>query len=338
MERTKTLIIHQGALGDLILSLPAILKLKIEKKTDLALLCPHHLGRLIQTLGIVVECFSIERACFSLLFSDEIDSSLCDFLRRYERIIVFSFSDMVPKNITRIGLKEVYRIPPRPPIRKRIHVSRYIIDQFKATRLLKNSLDLDSNFRLSIPGLSHIEPFNGEKKRIVIHPGSGSRRKWWALRNFLELSLLIRKIHSYEPIFILGPAEIGLRKDIEDHANVGPSSLYCNPESRLLISILKEASIFLGNDSGVTHLAASLGIPTLAIFGPSDPIRWKPVGPHVKVVRLELDCEPCFEISKENCATSPCLNNISSEMALEAVSDLILSSSTKSRLVGANMV
>ncbi len=64
-----------------------------------------------------------------------------------------------------------------------------------------------------------------------------------------------------------------------------------------LATVLSRASLYVGNDSGVTHLAAALGVPTIALFGPTDPRSWAPVGPRVAIVtasqgelhRLELD-------------------------------------------------
>jgi ADP-heptose:LPS heptosyltransferase len=58
---------------------------------------------------------------------------------------------------------------------------------------------------------------------------------------------------------------------------------------------------FIGNDAGITHLAAFLGLPCVAIFGPADPERWTPVGRSTAVVRAPVDCEPCFELLPENC-------------------------------------
>jgi ADP-heptose:LPS heptosyltransferase len=54
---------------------------------------------------------------------------------------------------------------------------------------------------------------------------------------------------------------------------------------RVLGALLSQAGLYVGNDSGVTHLAAAAGAPTLALFGPTDPATWAPVGPRVEVAR-----------------------------------------------------
>ena len=50
---------------------------------------------------------------------------------------------------------------------------------------------------------------------------------------------------------------------------------------------LQQCKCYVGNDSGITHLAAMLGVPTIALFGPSDPTTWHPVGPSVRVIRAQ---------------------------------------------------
>jgi len=70
--------------------------------------------------------------------------------------------------------------------------------------------------------------------------------------------------------------------------------------------LLRHAGGFIGNDSGATHLAAFLGLPVIAIFGPSDPDRWKPLGRAVKVLRAAVSCSPCFETNTKNCDKPDC--------------------------------
>jgi len=106
----------------------------------------------------------------------------------------------------------------------------------------------------------------------IIHPFSGSRRKNWALDGF-------REVASRLPIpveWCAGPAEfLEGAKRFED--------LY------ELACWLATARLYIGNDSGITHLAAAVGTPVVAIFGPTDPCIWAPRGDHVSVVRGDLD-------------------------------------------------
>ncbi|MDX1707069.1 MAG: glycosyltransferase family 9 protein, partial [Desulfobacterales bacterium] len=108
-----------------------------------------------------------------------------------------------------------------------------------------------------------------------------------------------------------------LQKTIEDIRN-GNRQVYKFDELTDLADGLESAGGYIGNDSGVSQLAAFLGVASVVFFGPADPVRWKPVGPRVQIVRPELDCSPCFEIEAENCDQPACLSDATVESVLKA--------------------
>ena len=118
---------------------------------------------------------------------------------------------------------------------------------------------------------------------LAIHPGSGSPSKNWPAERFLELA---RRWASARPrlekpfLLSLGPAEA-------EHGLAVPSTAVVAREwpLRVLGAALVRAGLYVGNDSGASHLAAAAGAPTLALFGPTDPAVWAPVGPRVCALR-----------------------------------------------------
>jgi lipopolysaccharide heptosyltransferase III len=109
----------------------------------------------------------------------------------------------------------------------------------------------------------------------VIHPFSGSARKNWPLERFRELA---RELEREMPVrWCSGPEDPPLADAVRFH------DLY------ELACWLASASLYVGNDSGITHLAAAVGTPVLALFGPTDPVVWAPRGPHVQVGRWHED-------------------------------------------------
>jgi ADP-heptose:LPS heptosyltransferase len=82
--------------------------------------------------------------------------------------------------------------------------------------------------------------------------------------------------------------------------------------------LLGSAGGLIGNDSGISHLGAFLGLPTVAVFGPSDAARWAPSGPAVTVLRSAPDCPRCFETAAENCQEAVCLSGTRPETVLKA--------------------
>lgn len=116
---------------------------------------------------------------------------------------------------------------------------------------------------------------------IVLHPFSGSKKKNWPVANFMQVAQRLRA-KGQEVAFICGPDEglPGARRFTE----VGP-----------LMEFLAGARAYLGNDSGPTHIAAALGVPAIALFGPTNPRVWAPRGPRVRVMDLRSSPRAVFE-------------------------------------------
>jgi ADP-heptose:LPS heptosyltransferase len=111
---------------------------------------------------------------------------------------------------------------------------------------------------------------------VAVHPGSGSRAKNWPLDRFVECAR--RLSHGQPWLLVLGPAENHVVPTAD--ANVARAM-----PLRRLGAVLARAGLLLANDSGVAHLAAACGTRTLALFGPTDPAQWAPVGRAVRTLR-----------------------------------------------------
>jgi len=122
------------------------------------------------------------------------------------------------------------------------------------------------------------------KKLVVIAPGSGGLRKCWHLDNFLAVAKELIS-GGIEVIFLLGPAE--LERFSKANLKKINSVAGCLTDLSLaqVLGLLSCADWYLGNDSGITHLAAGLGVETIAVFGPTDPAVYGPVGPVVTVLK-----------------------------------------------------
>ncbi|HEY6285347.1 MAG TPA: glycosyltransferase family 9 protein, partial [Ktedonobacteraceae bacterium] len=123
---------------------------------------------------------------------------------------------------------------------------------------------------------------------FAIHPGSGAVQKCWPTSRF---ATVIRRLwEQNHPVLLLaGPADTERVDDLLQQLSLPPGpEMFKMLTHALLLEVaqhLQECRCYLGNDSGITHLAAMLGVPTVAIFGPTDPAMWQPVGPFVKVLQ-----------------------------------------------------
>jgi len=124
----------------------------------------------------------------------------------------------------------------------------------------------------------------GSRHLIAIHPGSGSAKKNWPSKHYAALVHALNRAVQGIFLIIEGPADeqqvAQLRKEVDDIAPV----MLRAPTLPLLAAILQECAVFIGNDGGVTHLAAAAGIPVVAVFGPSDSRVWGPRGEKVRIM------------------------------------------------------
>jgi len=162
-----------------------------------------------------------------------------------------------------------------------------------------------------------------EPSEVVLHPGSGDPKKSLPSEIWAEALALLTARHGLPVTVILGPADEE-RGGWEALAREAGAVRVCTglPE---LLAALSRARLYLGNDSGVTHLAASLGIPTVAAFGPSDPGLWHPLGPRVRVVKRGLPCLPCSAGEPVRCVERRCLEELTAA-ALAGAAEALWSS------------
>jgi ADP-heptose:LPS heptosyltransferase len=115
---------------------------------------------------------------------------------------------------------------------------------------------------------------------LALHPGSGSSRKNWPAERFARLVELHAGGRPW--LLVAGPAEGGVADRL---ARLPGAVLARELPLRVLGAALSRAGLYIGNDSGVSHLAAAYGTPSLVLFGPTDPDVWAPWGPHVTALR-----------------------------------------------------
>jgi ADP-heptose:LPS heptosyltransferase len=282
MVEKKLLIFHQGALGDFVLTFPALIRLK-KHFTPIDAVCKPQLGELTKELGLIDNWFSQDAARFASLFSDLIDPDVKNLLNFYDEIILFSFSKDLAQSINQIRHHPVHRIPPRPEPTAKIHVALHLLKNLSICGLITDDNDLNTPKQSSFYLQQEVFYNTSHSRKVLLHPGAGSQKKMWPIKNFLQVDGLL-KSDGYRPEYIIGPADRFLRDELRMDG-VRQSVVHTPENIAVLAALMKTAGGYIGNDSGVSHLAAYFGLPTVAIFGPSDPEMWRPLGPRVEIVR-----------------------------------------------------
>jgi ADP-heptose:LPS heptosyltransferase len=309
MPSRTLLVIHPGALGDLVSLYPLLQALRRHHRS-LTLLCQAPLGRLSQALGVADAWLAIEAAWVASLFAGAPGREARQRLSGFSRILLFFRSEAPLAGLTSACGADICRVPPRPPADQRRHVAAHALAHLLDCGLL-DARDAEILRRPSTPAAA---PPPAAGAAVLLHPGAGSRRKRWPLAGFCEAAERIAA-RGLSPEFILGPAEQDLVP-----ALTGLRHRLHRPGDLLeLTALFRSAAAYVGNDSGASHLAAWLGLPAVVIFGPSDPLRWRPAGPAVEVVAPPRDCTPCFETDADSCGESDCLARISADEVLAAL-------------------
>ncbi len=163
---------------------------------------------------------------------------------------------------------------------------------------------------------------NQEQQRPVVlfHPGAGSHLKRWPLDRYLVLARMLRA-DGLAVAWTVGPGEEDLRTALRDAGE--EASLLPPLDVACLAAVLERAAVCVSGDCGVAHLAALLGVPVVALFGPTADAIWAPPGPHTSVLRLELPCAPCAlsgdTTVMKACPSRLCLRSLPAAPVYEAV-------------------
>jgi ADP-heptose:LPS heptosyltransferase len=312
-------------LGDLVLTIPWLRALRDEFSTkEVHILCRGEQGELLEGLGIVEKAFPDEGSRWHLLYGEGWRSHLSHLRpdpRSYDGVFSFSSSpeDPIAASLREILGNRAWILPGRPPADYQQHASSFPFS-FMGMKWTMERIKELAKLEISIPPLSRES--KGEGELLTLHPGSGSSRKNYPPRKFARvMEDLSKEVYCGLWRILEGPADGEAVSRILHFARV-PFQVM-KPSSLLeLVGILSRSLAFLGNDSGVTHLASCLGKRTIAIFGPSNHMVWHPLGPRTKVLLAPERCEPCHLSPCTSC-TGPCRRFPSYRAVLSAIMDLI---------------
>lgn len=283
----KVLIIRPAALGDTLMLMPAVSQLRASAEIALVGRQPG-----IYFLRPYVDlCIDFEGPGWHSLFLDRMDDVHSLSIPEVDRIVAF-LSDPggeVSRNLkTHHPATPVQLFPAFPPKGAKVHVAFYLAQCLQTAGLpIDPGESLKEAFRR--PLLAREDASNA-RKTMILHPGSGGRKKNHPPDFWLELIEALRKGLSkegYHFILLLGPAERRVQPFFRKNLIHNETEILFSPEKEKLPSLLKEADLYIGHDSGITHLAAMLGTPTIALFKNSSVRQWGPLGPVVRVIKTE---------------------------------------------------
>ena len=284
----RILVIRGGAIGDFVLTLPAISLLRGGfPKARIEILGYKHIAALAEGRFYAEATRSIEYSALAGFFGNGTDllPGLCDYFHSFDLVVSYLFDPdgHFHHNLQRCGVEEVLACSPR--ICGGEHAARQL-----ARPLEELGLSLRDPAATLYPSASD-QKFAAHfcqrigRPIVALHPGSGSKSKNWPISKWTELAeAILVGGRAASLLFIGGEADQekmnALRLMSGDAVHLAE-----NLPLPILAAILEQCAVFVGHDSGISHIAAAIGTPSVLLFGPTDPDVWAPANRDVRVLR-----------------------------------------------------
>lgn len=264
-------------MGDVLLALPLMQSLVATGRGPVELVTAGDMGTTLAGRCAAATGRSLDSLPLAPLFAPVATApeSLLDWLSRFDEIVSAYPSEMFTANVRRAAPARVTQLDARAAAIEAsgLHASEFLHRQLFTgpapfPRVAASEADLAVGQAL-LGGAC-----------VLIHPGSGGRSKCWPIARFVEVAEALDRRYV---AFVLGPAECE-RMSPADRAMLQRFRVLGDLSLPQLLCTLATADVYIGNDSGPTHMAAALGRPTVALFGPTRPAIWGPRGLGVAVL------------------------------------------------------
>jgi heptosyltransferase III len=310
--RRTIVMVHPGGLGDVLLAVPAMVRLRTRFPNHRLLLCAgDQFAKLLLACRIIDEWASLQgRACADLFAGvDSATGQVRTWLENCDLAIGWTqdLDGKLNETLKAAGVREVILSSPfSTAIRATPQRDRFL------EAINEGPSDDEGDVLLAVTDpLLHLGRACLEAAGLaigqllaVIHPGSGSAHKCVAPEILATVVIAVQTSGAI-PVVLEGPAD---REPVERLLQlcVNPPIVLKGLDLLTVAGVFAQARLFVGQDSGVTHMAGLMGVRTVALFGPTDPDRWAPRGAHVTVVQgAACLCQSWGDVSR--CEGKPCL-------------------------------
>jgi heptosyltransferase-2 len=322
----RILVWHRGALGDLLLAGPALMALSRHywRARLVGVGDAGRWGLLSGTLPLEA-VWSGDEGAWAWLFQEDapLPRALKERLAPFDLALVFSPGPpaVLLARLGQAGIPAVHWIPSFP------RGGGEAVGACQARHLAGLGLSLASlPLRLVGKGNSGRDDapeLPGPGPWVAVAPGSGALAKNWPLAHYYAFTRALAWQERLKIVWLAGPAEAAMLPFLSGLAGAQDQVLLSGLPLVRVAAVLSRGRLFVGGDSGLTHLAAAVGTPVLALFGPTDPRIWAPPGEAVRVLAGPCPQAPCARGREIPCPTPRCLADLSPETVLRAAAHLI---------------
>jgi len=284
----RILLIRGGAIGDFVLTLPALKALRdANAGAQIEILGYKHIAEIAHNRFYANQVRSIEYAPLSRFFAKDSEpaSELAEYFAGFDLIINYLYDPdgIFENNLRRCGAREIVRGPAK--IDKRGHAARQLAEPIETLGVKVD--DLAARIYPSAEDREFAHDFLRDctPPIVAFHPGSGSEKKNWPLNNWIEIGNCLLGSENFRGsiLVVSGEADQSQTARLESIWNDRFVRFAKHLPLPRLAAVL-EHSIFVGHDSGISHLAAAAGANCILLFGPTDPDVWAPRNENVRVI------------------------------------------------------
>ncbi len=280
----KILVIRGGAIGDFILTLPVLAALRRQfPRAHLEVLGYPHIAQLALAGGMVERVQSIEAQALAGFFarSGALSEELSDYFSEFDIIVSYLYDpDLIFQgNLGLCTRAQFIAGPHRPDEQQEIHATEVFLKPLERLAIF----DADAVPRLAIDRAFETTAASG--RWLAVHPGSGSERKNWPEAKWGELLKILMETSTLNILLVGGEAE---RDRLEKLArSLPPTRLKLLRSAALpdLAQWLASCTAFVGHDSGISHLAAAVGLRSLILWGDTVEAIWRPCNQQLTLLR-----------------------------------------------------
>ncbi len=283
-DRGRILVIRGGAIGDFILTLPVLAALRSAfPRAQCTVLGYPHVAELAVAAGLADAVKPLEGRNLALFFdrhsAEHLPPAESAFFAGFDVILSYLYDPdrFFENNVRRASQAQFIAGPHRPDETAGQHATEVLLEPLQRLAIF----DADP-----VPRLGRKKPRPpAAPPCLAVHPGSGSPAKNWPLDRWQTLLTELAAQTPARLLLVGGEAEAERVAQLADCWPAERRELALRRPLTGLADRLRECDAFLGHDSGITHLAAAVGLPGLALWGPSREAVWRPRSERFQVLR-----------------------------------------------------